>query len=316
MDGQEQSLPTVAPEGGQPTVEPTPSPSTFDTADSFDWSDGEGGDEGAQVGPTTQGGESREAPTTSGPTYEIDGRTYSADEIREFIRGGMRERDYRTKTMALAQERRALQQIRQAAEAWQTIQQHPELVQALSERITDMLQRGAGGEAPGLGASGWDPSAAPAGEVEPWQVEIQRLRAQMAQMAGEYNQRLQAYNQYAWQNYYAQREAYAKAKLGALLEKYPYAYEDEVVAAFRDHQDADLEELAKASHEHWRKFYTDRQRQMLQKRQANAGARVASTAPGGVPAVAGGKPPQSWDSARRAALQRMKSALGGAAPAR
>jgi len=264
---------------------------------------GSTGQEGEEAGTWEEQGASGE---TGGegeePTYEIDGKTYTLSELRELIKSGMLERDYRIKTAQLAEERRQLAQLRQAAEAWQALQQYPELVETLRQKVIEILQ-GGGQQAPQLQQSpfmGGDQQ-----EVDPVQRELQQLRYQLATLQQDYATRVQQYNQYLWQQWYAQREAYARSQLEGLKQKYPMLYEEEVIEAFKMDPNADLETLARASHEHWNKFVSERAKVDMAKRMENAKARVAAPAArGGIPATPK-HTPQTFDEASKAAIERL-----------
>lgn len=250
----------------------------------------------------TWGGEQQEAGEE--PIYEIDGKSYRLSELRELVKSGMLERDYRIKTAELAEERRQIEQLRQAAEAWMALQQYPELVELLRNKVVEMLSGAGQGREQQVAATQQE-----AGFEEPWQREIAMLRQQLASLAADYQQRVQAYQNYMWQQYYSQRASYAQSQLPSLREKYPFLYEEEVIAAFVQNPNTNLEELAKASHEHWYQFYRDREKGAVQKRVENAKARVAvpaaraGGAAGKVPSA-----PASFDDARRAALERLAQA--------
>lgn len=249
----------------------------------------------------TWGGE-EQGPSQDEPVYEIDGKSYRLSELKELIKGGMLERDYRIKTAQLAEERRQIEQLRQAAEAWNTLQQYPELVEMLRQKVVELLY----GQQQQPQQWGQQPVQTEA--EDPVVRELNTLKQQLATLYADYQNKVNMYNQYLWQQYYAQREAYAKAQLPQLKEKYPFLYEDEVVAAFTQSQDANLEELAKASHEHWYKFYQERERGAVQKRVENAKARVAAPAARAGGAAGKVSVPTSFDEARRAAIERLVQA--------
>jgi len=257
------------------------------------------GAEGAEL----EGGESDQP-------FTIDGKEYKTSDLRGYIKGGMLEKDYRQKTSEIAEERRQIAEHRQAAEAWNTLQQYPDLMQTLGREIARVLQ-GEPAAQPGFEGQ---PTATPEGfsgaEVEPWRTDIDTMRGQVAQILTAYDKRFQEYNQYAWDQYFAGREAYAQGQVTSLQDKYPYLFPDEVIQAFRDNPEANLEELAKLSNDHWQAFVSQRERTNLEKRKANANARVETGGRTGAPAVST-KEPKDWDDARASALERMKAAMGG-----
>ena len=275
------------PSGSGSVEEPTGSTGYGDEASAGTWEEGAAGETGAEE-----------------PVYEIDGKQYTASELRELIKGGMLERDYRIKTAQLAEERRQLEQLRQAAEAWQALQQYPELVETLRQKVIEILQRGS------LQQGGPQTQAMQGQQVEtdPLAQELAQLRYQLAALQADYASRVQQYNQYLWQQYYAQREAYARSQLPELQKKYPMLYDEEVIEAFKIDPEADLEALAKASHEHWNRFYSERAKADIAKRQENDKARVAApTVRGGTPATPRNTP-QSFEEARRLAIERLAQA--------
>lgn len=235
------------------------------------------------------------------PVYDIDGKQYKASDLRNFIKGGMFEKDYRVKTAEIAEERRQMEEIRKAAEAWQAVQEHPDLRQALAQKFAEILQ--GGGEPT---EQGYQPEYPDQGEVEPWKGEIGSLKEQLAGVLGAYDQRMQEYNTYLWQQYYAGRESEAKAQLPALQQKYRWMNPDEVIAYYRDVQEANLEEAARESHEYWAQFVAERTKADAEKRRQNAGARVqAPAARGGAPATRTAEP-ADWDAARQSAIERLR----------
>jgi len=260
---------------------------------------GESTGQGTEEAGTWDAGE--QAGTQDEPVYEIDGKSYTLSELRELIKGGMLERDYRIKTAQLAEERRQIEQLRQAAEAWMALQQYPELVELIYNKALEMLS-GGGQQGQGQQAAAQAVAEAMGGEDNPLAREIQTLRQQLAALQADYQQRVNAYNQYLWQQYYAQREAYARGQLQNLKSKYPFLYEEEVVEAFKMDPNADLEALAQASHEHWYKFYREREKGNVQQRVENAKARVVAPSVRGTAAGAAAKTPTDWDDARKAAL--------------
>lgn len=246
--------------------------------------------------------------TSDEPVYEIDGKSYTASELRELIKSGMLERDYRIKTAQLAEERRQIEQLRQAAEAWNTLQQlaqqYPELAQTIQQKVMDIVMR-ATGQVPS-GMVGQEQQFAGEGAVDPITQELTLLRQQLAALQADYYNRVQQYNQYLWQQYYAQREAYAKAELPKLREKYPMLRDDEVIEAFKMFPEANLEELAKASHEEYSKFFNERMKADVQKRMQNAKARVAGpAAKAGAPAASKSAQPTTLEEANRLAMERL-----------
>jgi hypothetical protein len=279
------------PSGSGSVEEPTGSTGYGDEASAGTWGEEATGETGAEE-----------------PVYEIDGKQYTASELREMIKGGMLERDYRIKTAQLAEERRQLEQLRQAAEAWQALQQYPELVETLRQKVIEILQ-GGNLQQGGLQAQAMQGAVqGQQGETDPLAQELANLRYQLAALQADYASRVQQYNQYLWQQYYAQREAYARSQLPELQKRYPMLYDEEVIEAFKIDPEADLEALAKASHEHWNKFYSERAKADIAKRQENAKARVAApTARGGTPATPRNTP-QSFEEARRLAIERLAQA--------
>ena len=279
------------PSGSGSVEEPTGSTGYGDEASAGTWGEEATGETGAEE-----------------PVYEIDGKQYTASELRELVKGGMLERDYRIKTAQLAEERRQLEQLRQAAEAWQALQQYPELVETLRQKVIEILHGGnlqqGGPQAQAMQGAVQDQQ----GETDPLAQELAQLRYQLAALQADYASRVQQYNQYLWQQYYAQREAYARSQLSELQKKYPMLYDEEVIEAFKIDPEADLEALAKASHEHWNRFYSERAKADIAKRQENAKARVAApTARGGTPATPRSTP-QSFEEARRLAIERLAQA--------
>jgi hypothetical protein len=275
------------PSGSVSVEEPTGSTGYGDEASAGTWEEGAAGETGADE-----------------PVYEIDGKQYTASELRELIKGGMLERDYRIKTAQLAEERRQLEQLRQAAEAWQALQQYPELVETLRQKVVEILQGGNTQQ----GAMQAQAMQGQQGEMDPLAQELAQLRYQLAALQADYASRVQQYNQYLWQQYYTQREAYARSQLPELQKRYPMLYDEEVIEAFKIDPEADLEALARASHEHWNRFYSERAKADIAKRQENAKARVAApTARGGTPATPRSTP-QSFEEARRLAIERLAQA--------
>lgn len=63
------------------------------------------------------GDQAVQAPAVEAPPVasgiEIDGKNYTADQLREAIQGGLRQRDYTQKTQTLAEQRRALEEERE-----------------------------------------------------------------------------------------------------------------------------------------------------------------------------------------------------------
>jgi hypothetical protein len=279
------------PSGSGSVEEPTGSTGYGDEASAGTWEEGAAGETGAEE-----------------PVYEIDGKQYTASELRELIKGGMLERDYRIKTAQLAEERRQLEQLRQAAEAWQALQQYPELVETLRQKVIEILQGGNPQQGGPQAQAMQGAVQGQQGETDPLARELAQLRYQLAALQADYASRVQQYNQYLWQQYYAQREAYARSQLPELQKKYPMLYDEEVIEAFKIDPEADLEALAKASHEHWNRFYSERVKADIAKRQENAKARVAApTARGGTSATPRNTP-QSFEEARRLAIERLAQA--------
>lgn len=237
------------------------------------------------------------------PVVQLDGRSYKQSELREFIKGGMMERDYRTKTAALARDREGFAAAQQDADAWQTIQQHPQLMQALGVAISQLLQ---GGTPELAGEEEQLPQATPTPD-DPYGKRINAIEKRLEASLGAYDQRFQDQNRYAWEQYYANRTAYAESQLQTLQEKYPFLVTEEVVAAFRDNPDFNIEDVAKASNDHWQKWYLERQKSNMAQRKQNAQARVA------VPAAKSGAPatqtvqPKNWEDATKSALERLKN---------
>lgn len=241
------------------------------------------------------------------PTVEIGGKQYKLSEVAEWQKGYMRQSDYTQKTQGLAQQRQQMDELRQHAQAWKTVQEHPELMHALGTAIAQILQ----GQQAGPATEGQVPGAEAGAEgQQPWDQRLRQIESSLGTVLGAYDQRFQDYNKWAWDNYYANRVSYAEGSIPKLQEKYPFLVADEVIAAYRDNQDFDLEEVAKASNEHWQSWYSDRQKANIQKRKENATARVA------VPAAKAGGPaiqtqqPKDWDDAFRSALERLKK-VGG-----
>ncbi len=245
------------------------------------------------------------------PVVDFDGKQYKASELREYIKGGMLEKDYRQKTSTLAQERRQVEELRRAAEAWQTVQEHEPLMRALGTAISQMLQGGPGlGQQPGQAQEQPEapigiPGAIPP-QPNPLEGRLSTLEKNLGQVLGAFDQRVNEQQQYLWQQYYANRENYAASQVAQLQSKYPFLVADEVVAAFRDNPNFDLEEIAKTSNEYWQQWYQERQKANMAQRKANASARVAVPgAKAGAP-VTQTKQPLEWDDAMRSALERLK----------
>src|SRR5438093_8822529 len=103
------------------------------------------GGEGAEleVEPTDlaagEGAELEGGAVDSDPSFTIDGKAYKQSEIRNYLKGGMLEKDYRQKTAEIAEERRQMAEVRQAAEAWQTLQQYTDLMQTMGKEIARVL---------------------------------------------------------------------------------------------------------------------------------------------------------------------------------
>jgi hypothetical protein len=236
--------------------------------------------------------------------YTIDGRRYSATDIRQYIKGGMLERDYRSKTSALARERQELERHRQSAEAWQTLQQYPELMKTLGEKINELIQGGASpAQAEAIALSEADMSETP------WKKEVKDLQVKYDRTLQEHNKRFEEYNKYMWENYRARRSEYATAQLGKLEEKYPYLYSEEVINAFRDDEKSNLEALAKESHEHWKKFSEEKQRRLTRKPAPPAVPvqRIETARKGGAPTTLT-KRPKTYEDARASAFERLTRA--------
>jgi hypothetical protein len=254
-------------------------------------------------------------------TYEIGGKEYRASELEQYIAGGMKERDYRQKTAELAEERRTMNE---AAEAWRTIQETPELSQALGLAIATMLQGGgqpAGqpgqmpqqqypqpGQMPQQGPQGPQLPGFPQQQQQPeaWKTEMGQMRDQFGRVLGQYDQRFQEYNNYLWQQYYANKEAWAQSQLPALRQKFPFLVADEVAAAFRDLENANIEEIAQTSHEYWQDQYNAWNRDNVDKRRENASSRVAVPAARSGVAAVQTQTPTTYDQARASAYERLK----------
>lgn len=234
------------------------------------------------------------------PTFDIDGRAYPLSELRGFIKGGMLERDYRVKTSELSEQRKSLEE---AAKAWEILNEYPELMQALGQKLSEILQGGSGEAAV-------EPEVPEVpDESAPWRKDIQGFQSQVSQLLTAQDKRLQEYNKYAWDNYYAQRNEYARSNIVTLRETYPELREDEVVEAFVNNHELNLEELAKLSHEYWAQEWSNRQKRDIDKRKANARKQVEVPRS---PGVAGTKSetPKDYDEARKSALERLSNAVG------
>lgn len=243
------------------------------------------------------------------PTYEIDGREYTLSELREFIAGGLRQRDYTKKTMELAEERRKIEELRQAAEAWQTIQQYPELLQALSSALANMLYQ----------QSGYSEEAGEAGEYEseyesaPWRAEINRLMGELASILAGYEQRLAFVDQLQAQTIAMERESTARDMIERLRPKFPSVDEDAVIGAYLSDTSLtpdDLEELIRISHEEEEAKFAARERARLEARKENASRRLeGASVRGFAPSAGQEKPPSDLEEAKMSALRRLAEAL-------
>lgn len=154
----------------------------------------------------------------------IDGKTYTADEVRELQRGYMMQRDYTRKTQGLAELRQAVENERaQVMEAAQLLQQ-----QWINQ------QRGAQQPAE---AQDEDPYLSEMKKrLDPVQQELVQLRQTQAEL-----------QQYIHDQKQAAEETKLATELEKMKEKYPLLSE-ETVFSWMMHEGIDMESAARASH--------------------------------------------------------------------
>jgi hypothetical protein len=267
--------------------------------------------------------------------YEIDGKKYTADQVRESIKSGLRQDDYTRKTQEIARQRKEWDEQRntlsQYKDAWQAVQEYPELKKALSEALSRMLAQGMniqGADATSTASpkgKGVSPEEAAIAAVrgteegtvptnpEPWKSyyrsEQERMAGQLANILAQQEQRINEMNRYAWDQWFQNRASFAQAKLPELKTKYPNLYEQEIVYAFQQNPDADLDKLAELSHKHWSKFVDERVKADIDKRKANAKIKT-ETPTGGQASVKGTEPAKDFDEAAARARTRLVEQLG------
>ena len=83
---------------------------------------------------TTPAGDSSAAAETTPIEFEIDGQKFTADEIKEWRKGSMRQSDYTKKTQEIARQRREMQE---AVEVYEFLRANPEIAKKLAEEAPE-----------------------------------------------------------------------------------------------------------------------------------------------------------------------------------
>ena len=206
----------------QSTEAPASTPTTWEQARAGatkDLTASEGGEQAA-----VQPGQQTPAPE---PTFDIDGKKYTASDIKRFRDGHLMQADYQRKTQAVAQMRKQLEEER--GQFSQAVQRFQALVQ---ERVQQQQKPQQEEE-----------------ETDPYLVEMKKRLTPFEERLQRAEAALKAQENWVYEAEVRSQQVILDRQLREMQQKYPYMQPQVVLAWIQHDQNLDIETAARASHE-------------------------------------------------------------------